>query len=180
MRTYTAPEKLKISELEDAVSVFLSGGITGCRNWQEDVITALGSFPNTALYNLDSLVVFNPRREEFVDDDVNAIAQIKWEHVCLELCDIVSVFFPASESVQPITLYELGKYSRSGKSQIVTIQSGYKRELDVVTQMALDPGPSECTVYQNYEDAVFNHARRIAGVASYIGKSLRRGRLAND
>ena len=73
MRIYTAPEKLKISELEDAVSVFLSGGITGCRNWQEDVITALGSFPNTALYNLDSLVVFNPRREEFVDDDVNKI-----------------------------------------------------------------------------------------------------------
>ena len=75
------------------------------------------------------------------------------------MCDIFSCFFVDSESVQPITLYELGKYATK-KNSVISIVSGYKRTHDVVTQLALDR--TYCSVYYEYREAIREHARKIA------------------
>lgn len=159
MIVYQAPEDFT-NKFYGKHSVFLSGGITGCGDWQRDIIEELGSLHDSGMFDLSSLVIFNPRRDEFdmLDRDM-AIEQIKWEHRRLEMCDIFSCFFVDSESVQPITLYELGKYA-TNKNSVISIVSGYKRTHDVVTQLALDR--TYCSVYYEYREAIREHARKIA------------------
>ena len=137
--------------------VFLAGGITKCRDWQSEVIKTIEeSFGD--LYDLSDLVIFNPRRDDFdVNKKDEEINQIKWEHNFLTKAHIVSFFFDASESVQPITLYELGKWANK-KTSVITVCRGYKRENDVLIQTALDG--LYCGVYSP-EDAVYQHARSI-------------------
>jgi hypothetical protein len=160
MKVYQAPDKIDWYEVGRGKSIFLAGGITGCDNWQEDLIFDLRSLDNSGLFDLKRLTVFNPRRDDFdVTDTKTAIEQIKWEHKCLEMCDICSFFFPASESVQPITLYELGKYSRDHTS-VISIQEGYKRAEDVKIQLALDGNC--CSIYSFYDEAIREHARALA------------------
>lgn len=141
------------------VKVFLAGGITGCEHWQDKVINELEKL--ATYHDLRDVFVYNPRRENFDVRNPDAeIEQIRWEHDYLIRCDIVSYFFAACESLQPITLYELGRYGKSKKTEpVITVQKGYLRERDVLIQTALDgiavnhiPG----------EDAVLQHARSIA------------------
>ena len=112
-------------------------------------------------YNLDNVTVFNPRRDDFDVTDKNAeIEQIKWEHSWLTRCDIFSCFFEASESIQPITLYELGRYAKNKNyDPVITVQKGYLRERDVLIQTAIDKLPVN---YISGEDAILQHARSIA------------------
>lgn len=155
MRVITAPERSQ----SYGIKVFLAGGITGCERWQDEVINEL---ERLALYHdLSNVTVYNPRRDNFDVTNPDAeIEQIKWEHDYLNSCNIVSYFFAACESLQPITLYELGRYGKSkGTEPVITVQKGYLRERDVLIQTALDgiavnhiPG----------EDAVLQHARSIA------------------
>ena len=156
MRVITAPE---YHETYYDVKVFLAGGITGCEHWQDKVINELERL--ATYHDLGDVVVYNPRRENFDVTNPDAeIEQIRWEHNYLTRCDIVSYFFEACESLQPITLYELGRYGKSKKAKpVITVQKGYLRERDVLIQTALDgiavnhiPG----------EDAVLQHARSIA------------------
>lgn len=119
-------------------SVFLAGGITNCANWQKEVIEEL-EFTNVS--------IFNPRQENF--DITNTLAshnQIEWEFNRLEQMDIFSMYFCDSESVQPICMYELGRYvvrmqnrfpSDWQKRIVVSVEDGYKRTTDVVTQLGL-------------------------------------------
>ena len=160
MKVYQAPNKIDWYEVAKRKSIFLAGGITGCDDWQSDLIFELENLNDSGLFDLGGLVIFNPRRENF--DTMNSattIEQIKWEHKCLEKCDICSFFFPASESVQPITLYELGKYLRKYNS-VVGIQEGYKRAEDVKIQLALDGNC--CSIYCSYDEAIREHARGLA------------------
>jgi Nucleoside 2-deoxyribosyltransferase like len=53
-------------------------------------------------------VILNPRRRRAVDEE-NAVAeQVAWESRHLRLARAILFWFPASTSVQPIALYELG------------------------------------------------------------------------
>ena len=160
MKVYQAPDKVDWYEVAKRKSIFLAGGITGCDNWQLDLIFELQSLDNSGLFDLGGLVIFNPRRDNFDVMDMEAtIEQIKWEHKSLEKCDICSFFFPASESVQPITLYELGRYLRDHTS-VISIQEGYKRAEDVKIQLALDG--NSCVIYHDYYEAIREHARALA------------------
>lgn len=160
MKVYQAPNKVDWYEVAKRTSIFLAGGITDCVNWQTDLIFELENLNDSGLFNLGGLVIFNPRRDNFDTMDMEAIIeQIKWEHKCLEKCDICSFFFPASESVQPITLYELGKHLGNHHS-VVSIQEGYKRAEDVKIQLALDGYC--CSIYHNYCEAIREHARALA------------------
>ena len=124
------------------------------------MIEELRDLDNSGLFNLGGLIIFNPRRDNFDVMDMGVkIEQIRWEHKCLEKCDICSFFFPASESVQPITLYELGKHLHKHES-IVGIQNGYLRAEDVKIQLALDQ--DVCSIYDGYEEAIREHARKLA------------------
>ena len=103
MKVITAVESYVPSEKD--ICVFLAGGITNCPNWQNEVIEELRKFKDT-----DSLVVFNPRRDNFPIHDTNASQeQIAWEFKWLERMDIFSMYFSGSESDQPICMYELGR-----------------------------------------------------------------------
>lgn len=145
MKVITAPESIMYLSHNDNILCFLAGGITGCINWQNEVIESLHDFQNDS-FSLHDLVLYNPRQEQFdVNDKSASEKQIKWEFDRLNSCDILSVYFTAG-SLQPITLYELGKYGEMMRKchnlkeinsyVIVSVEKGYERALDVKYQLA--------------------------------------------
>jgi len=124
-------------------SVFLAGGITGCEEWQRPMARKL-------LAATKSLVVVNPRRDNFPIDDPNAAeAQITWEHDALRFVSAVSVWF-TNATMQPICLYELGAWSMTRKPLFVGVQPGYAREQDVRIQTRL--ARPEVVIVDNIDD----------------------------
>jgi hypothetical protein len=111
------------------IKLFLAGGITGCENWQILMINKLKDVKN--------LTIYNPRRKEFDVNDKNIMEQqIVWEYNHLHKVDIVSFWF-AKETLNPITLYELGKANASNKEIIIGIDPEYVRKDDVIIQTKL-------------------------------------------
>lgn len=121
-----------------SISVFIAGGITNCENWQEKVISEL---------KFEDITVFNPRRSSFDITDKNAsVIQIAWEYDYLEQMDVFSMYFCNGESDQPICMYELGRNILRMQNRfpndwekriVVSVESGYKRKQDVITQLSL-------------------------------------------
>lgn len=140
MRIITAPNYYE--PFTKDIRVFLAGGITNCPNWQEEVIKQLEDN-----YVYDSLVVFNPRRENFpIGDKTAAYTQIAWEFEMLEKCDIFSMYFSSGDSDQPICMYELGRnilriqtrFPTDWQDRIViSTEDGYRRKQDVLIQTGL-------------------------------------------
>ena len=129
---------------KDDIRVFLAGGISNCDNWQEKVIEELKEWETAK--NLENVVIDNPRRKHFDIEQDSSEEQIKWEFNKLEKCDIFSIYFCNSESVQPICMYELGrnilrmqeKFPDDWQVRIViSIEDGYSREQDVLIQSRL-------------------------------------------
>lgn len=109
-------------------SVFLAGGITGCPDWQQELVKLL---------NDTSLILLNPRRADFpIGDPGTAQEQITWEHNHLRVADTISFWF-AKETIQPIALYELGSWSMSDKPIFIGIHPEYPRRQDVEIQTKL-------------------------------------------
>lgn len=138
-------------------SVFLAGGITKCEDWQSEVIKRLEPH---------GITVFNPRRKRFdISDATEELRQITWEFRKLEEMDIFSMYFCNSESVQPICMYELGRYicrmqerfPNDWKDRIViSVEKGYSRAGDVFVQTNL---AGVTNVYANASPG--KHADRI-------------------
>jgi hypothetical protein len=108
--------------------IFLAGGISGVRDWQRDAIELLRpAWP----------AIYNPRRAEFPtgDDDAGA-GQIRWEFDQLAAADAILFWF-SFETVQPIVLYELGRWAASDKPLAVGADPRYERRFDVVQQLHL-------------------------------------------
>jgi hypothetical protein len=112
----------------DEPSVFLAGGITGCVDWQAEL---------RRLLEPTSLVLINPRRGsyDFADPEL-AEAQIAWEHRHLRRATAISFWF-AAETLQPISLYELGSWSMTEKPLFVGVDPAYARRRDVIIQTRL-------------------------------------------
>jgi hypothetical protein len=92
-------EAPNIEQIKHNASLFLGGGITNCSDWQKEVIAALKD---------KEMTIVNPRRENFdVTDPSASAAQIDWEYDYLRECNQVMFWF-SSETVCPITLFELG------------------------------------------------------------------------
>lgn len=120
-----APNKVEVSKK----SIFLAGGITGCPDWQKELVEKLK--------DLD-IVIYNPRRAKFDTSDPSASKiQIEWEHEMLKKADVISFWF-CKEEIQPITLYELGAHTKTSKPLIIGMDKGYKRRSDVETQTKLE------------------------------------------
>lgn len=119
-------------------SVFLAGGISNCKNWQNEVIEEL---------SLEDLSIFNPRQSHFDITDKNAsYKQILWEFERLERMDVFSMYFCNSDSDQPICMYELGRNILRMQNRfpndwhdriIISVEHGYKRAQDVLIQTQL-------------------------------------------
>jgi len=142
-------------EYKDYPSVFLAGGITGCPDWQEEVVKFLEPLP---------IIVYNPRREDFpIDDPMAADVQIEWEYRYLNKVDFRLFWFP-KETICPIVLYELGKYANvanrcradegTGGNFVVGTHRDYQRRQDVVIQTGLVHPNKE--VYYDLANVVFN------------------------
>lgn len=121
-----APTGIPSALVKGKKSVFLAGGITGCPDWQKEMVQALSHA---------NLVLLNPRRKNFPMDDPNAaFEQIRWEHIGLRMVDAVLFWF-CKDTLCPIVLYELGGRSLVVEQPIfVGIEPGYQRERDVVIQ----------------------------------------------
>jgi hypothetical protein len=114
-------------------AVFLAGGITGCSDWQQEIVSRLQDQP---------VVLLNPRRANFpINDPTAAPEQIEWEHRHLRKADAIAFWFPF-ETLCPITLYELGAWSvyhddRGPRSLFVGVHPDYQRRQDVEIQTRL-------------------------------------------
>lgn len=122
MRVVEAPNKYP-----EHCDLFLGGGITGCPDWQAEMVEMLA---------IQSGVVLNPRRSTDFTGDI-AVEQIQWEYQALRSVDTVLFWFP-EETLCPITLLELGVFTQRPQTRlIVGTHPNYARRLDVVTQLEL-------------------------------------------
>jgi hypothetical protein len=108
-------------------SLFLAGGITGCPDWQREMVAGLQDL---------SLVIFNPRRAHFPQHWNVDREQIEWEYTYLRKTTAISFWFP-QETLCPITLYELGAWSMTNKKIFLGVHPNYQRIQDIKIQTAL-------------------------------------------
>lgn len=107
--------------------LFLAGGISGCWDWQAELVSQIKS--------LGDITVYNPRRKNFVMDDPKlAREQINWECHYLDFCNNI-VFWFSHETIQPITLLEFGRWTASDKKLFIGCESLYPRREDVQVQL---------------------------------------------
>lgn len=174
MRVVAAPDAYFIRN--DEITCFLAGGITGCPNWQQEVIDYISSYPEEYT---KYLVILNPRRENFpIDDPDAADLQIEWEFKGLEHCDIFSMYFCNAPSDQPICMYELGrnvvrmeeKFKDDHIRTIVTVEPGYRKEKDVSKQLILSGSHTFLfsKSYMNYDINPKHHAEAIVQVYNVL------------
>lgn len=126
MKYIEAPENYNPKELPS--SIFLAGGITGCPDWQQEMVEKL---------NYSNLTLLNPRRKDFLMGNTGvARSQIEWEYNAMLAADGVVFWFP-SESVCPIALYELGRMAVFFRPIWVGVHPEYQRKFDVEIQIGL-------------------------------------------
>lgn len=118
-------------------TVFLAGGITGCEDWQMEIINFLRQNANGT-----NGTILNPRRKSFPIHDPNASRdQIMWEHAALWGSDVVSFWFAGGASVQPIVMFEFGMHlgrfcaGIGPRRLVVGVDPDYRRRLDVQHQL---------------------------------------------
>ncbi|MGC0328126.1 hypothetical protein RKD23_001116 [Streptomyces sp. SAI-170] len=141
MRYIEAPNEYAPAGLP---SVFLAGGIGQYANWQHEAALSFSDM---------DVAVLNPRRSSFPVDDPDAEAQqVRWENRHLHRASLVLFWLPASESHQPIALYELGMMAAGPTPLAVGADPAYVRRNNVVVQLSLArPG---LTVHSTLEDTV--------------------------
>jgi hypothetical protein len=131
IKVMEAPNKDKV----DGFKVFIAGGITNCPDWQSFIIEKLKTHDKDIKENI---ILFNPRRKNFPIHDPNAAnEQIKWEYDRLKESDMI-IFWFSKGSLNPIVLYELGRWGNSSDIPIIIgIDDGYERKQDVEIQTKL-------------------------------------------
>ena len=134
MKLITAPNcGLTVGD-RSTCTLFLAGGISGCGDWQKEMIQMLrgGAIPPLS----DEWTILNPRRPDYQNSPEEARKQIEWEYAHLSVADAVSFWFP-SVTLCPITLLELGRWSGIAKPIFVGVDPAYARKLDVEVQIGL-------------------------------------------
>jgi Nucleoside 2-deoxyribosyltransferase like len=141
MKVVTAPEEITNCP---SSCLFLAGGITNCPDWQTEILEYLTG---------ENLVVFNPRRSSFKDEDEEE--QINWEFRYLRKASAVLFWF-CKETLCPITLFELGSMLNLEKKKKLFIgcEYNYKRRKDVEIQ----------TVLIQPEITIVNEVRNLASL----------------
>jgi len=132
--------------------IFLAGGITNCPDWQQTAKELISKWKNT-----EGLVVVNPRRKDFDINDISVSErQIEWEWQNLRDSDLI-IFWFCADILQPITLFELGKYSgheQAAKRIIVGTHPDYPRAFDVRKQLALEHEYEPIVIVDSLEELV--------------------------
>ena len=122
-------QEIKAPDPESAKfkSLFIAGGVSGCPDWQKEFIALLGDA---------AVTVFNPRRDVFPTERVAEEVQIRWEFDHLRSAAVISFWFPA-ESLDPITLFELGSALERGTPLKIGVHKDYARRSDVEIQVKI-------------------------------------------
>lgn len=109
-------------------AIFCAGGITGCPDWQSQIVELLKPSP---------WIILNPRQANFpIHDSSASQQQITWEFKHLRLATAILFWFPC-ETLCPIVLYELGAWSMTNKPLFVGVHPNYARRQDVEIQTGL-------------------------------------------
>ena len=109
-------------------SIFLAGGISDCRSWQQQMVEMLAG---------TKLAVLNPRWADWHSKDLDAgERQIAWEFRHLHSATARLFWFPM-ETLCPIALFELGGWTRGQEPLFVGMDPAYRRRLDVEIQLKL-------------------------------------------
>ena len=124
-----APNEVYSLQNQSNIKIFLAGGISGCEQWQNELIDLIK--------HTEILTIYNPRRENYpIDNPDVAEEQITWEYNHLRDADLISFWF-AKGSLNPIVLFELGKSLETDKKIFVGIDPDYERIQDVIIQTKL-------------------------------------------
>jgi len=152
-----APEEIYSRKNNDNLKLFLAGGITNVPDWQSKVIERLN--------DIENLTIYNPRRKAFDVEDKNIMEQqIVWEYNHLRDADIISFWF-AKETLNPITLYELGKWANATNKQIVIgIEPEYARKDDVIIQTNL--ARPEIKYFHSSVNSLSEELRKIISIGN--------------
>jgi hypothetical protein len=127
--------------------LFLAGGISGVEDWQTEAKNRLlmsndfiPPFQESVVHGLTfdfGGTIFNPRRSTFDMSDTSiAEKQITWEFNHLKEADAILFWFQY-ETLQPIVLFELGRWSYTDKPLFIGVHPDYPRKYDVEVQMKL-------------------------------------------
>jgi len=137
-----APNEIYSIENSQNCKLFLAGGITNCSDWQSVLIEDIKDLPIT---------IYNPRRKNFpMGDPKAAETQITWEFNHLRDADVILFWF-AQGSMNPIVLYELGKWGNCiERPMILGIDPLYERKQDVIIQTIL--ARPEIVIAQSLEE----------------------------
>jgi len=147
VRILTAPEAYTNTTSIRDFRIFLAGGITNCEDWQSEAIERFqgGDFAKELERRWNrNIVLMNPRRPDFDIQDISqSDIQLQWEREMLEQADLVMFWFAKGltipQPVQPISLYELGKYTARKKDRlIIGSHPEYSRVYDVTYQSKLE------------------------------------------
>lgn len=154
----------------DEITVFLAGGISGCRDWQKETIEHLREFVGKGD---DQVVIYNPRHENF--DIKNRFAttdQITWEYQYLNQVDIFSMYFVGGDQIQPICMYELGRYTKPyDEQQVISVEREYMRTDDVIIQIAL--ATRGLTPVHTFASP-YTHAKHISEAINHVKNTRKR------
>lgn len=134
-----APEfNLGIALLPRRDCIFLAGSISNARNWQNTILDINTKIDGDWVTLRDTFHVFNPRRDDFdVKNSSMEREQIAWEYHCINnQCDHILFWF-SSETLAPITLFELGSALHTHEHITIGCDPQYGRFNDVQHQVAL-------------------------------------------
>lgn len=138
------------------LGLFLGGGISSCPLWQDEIVPKMT--------HLD-ITLINPRRKQWdITNKSLEREQIEWEHRHMLRADAIMFWFPC-ETLCPITLYELGKWSVRPKQLFVGCHPDYQRKRDVEIQTELER-PKQIVVYSlndliSQVETWLNNSRRV-------------------
>lgn len=123
-------DKVTFQKYWNLPSIFLAGGISGCKNWQKEIKECLKEY---------DVIIYNPRRDNFpIHIPEESEKQIMWEYKYLRVSNLNSFWF-CKETLNPIVLFELGSAleRKDGYNILIGIEEGYKRKQDVEIQSNL-------------------------------------------
>lgn len=130
MKVVKAPGNVSFSELCVSTSIFLAGSIDmgAATNWQQEFEKQFQIY--------DSLILLNPRRDDWNSSWIQDIAnekfreQVEWELGFINDADLVIFYFDPNGPA-PITLMELGLRAAQKAPCIVCCPPGYWRRGNV-------------------------------------------------
>lgn len=138
------------------IKLFLAGGITGVSDWQSEIIERLMKDSENKIHDyLSNVIIYNPRRQKFPIHIIEeSYKQITWEYNKLKNSDVICFWF-ASGSLNPIVLFEYGKFITNNRVKIIVgIDPDYERKIDVEIQTKLER--SDININYNIVDFYYN------------------------